>query len=98
MLLERKHEVLRALEENYLILRDIDWEVLCLLWRDSEGYFAYTLEQYKLTKSDMEALLDKAGWIAFIPVIDDNVKEQYKRELDREKKKIESKIEDDYFE
>lgn len=98
MLLERKQEVLKTLVNNYVLIRDDDWELLCLLGRDDEWYFIYSLEQYNITKSDAEALLDKAAWIALVPVVDEKVKEQYKEELDEEEKIIKNQIEDDYFE
>lgn len=98
MLLTRKQEVLKALKENYVIIRDEDWEVLCLLGRDDEWYFVYSLEWCDITKSDAEALLDKAAWIALIPVVDEKIKLQYKDELDKIEVKLETQIEDDYFE
>lgn len=98
MLLERKQEVLKTLVNNYVLIRDDDWELLCLLGRDDEWYFIYSLEQYNITKSDAEALLDKAAWIALVPVVDEKVKEQYKEELDEEEKTIKNQIENDYFE
>jgi hypothetical protein len=36
MLIERKQEVLKTLDKNYVIIRDEDGEVLCLLGRDDE--------------------------------------------------------------
>lgn len=98
MLLERKQEVLKTLTDNYAIIRDEDGEVLCLLGRDDEWYFVYSFEQYNLTKSEAEALLDKAAGIALVPVVDEKIKEQYKEELDLHEEKIKEQIEDDYFE
>lgn len=95
MLLERKQEVLKALKNNYVIIRDEDGEFLCLLGRDDEWYFVYSLEQHDITKSDAEALLDRAAWIALTPVVDEKIKLQYDEELDKQEKKIENKIEDD---
>jgi hypothetical protein len=97
MLLERKQEVLKTLVNNYILIRDDDWELLCLLGRDDEWYFIYSLEQYNITKSDAEALLDKAAWIALVPTVDEKVKEQYREELNDEEDKIREQIEDDYF-
>ena len=97
MLLERKQEVLKTLSENYVIIRDEDWELLCLLGRDDEWYFIYSFEQYNITKSDAEALLDKAAWIALVPTVDEKIKLQYKEELDEQEEKIRSQIEDNYF-
>lgn len=98
MLLTRKQEALKALDVNYVMVRDEDGELLCLLGRDDEWYFIYSFEQYNITKSDAEALLDKAAWIALVPVVDEKIKLQYKDELEAQEKKIRSQIEDDYFE
>lgn len=98
MLLERKQEVLKTLTENYAIIRDEDGEVLCLLWRNDEWYFVYSREEYKLTKSDAEALLDKAAWVALLPVIDKWIAKQYEEELSKHEEKIKAQIEDSYFE
>ena len=98
MLLTRKQEVLKTLADNYVIIRDEDGEVLCLLGRDDEWYFIYSFEQYNITKSDAEALLDKAAWIALVPMVDEKIKEQYKEELEKHEEKIKNQIEDDYFE
>ncbi len=98
MLIERKQEVLKTLATNYVIIRDEDWELLCLLGRDDEWYFIYSLEQYNITKSDAEALLDKAAWIALVPVVDEKIKLQYKEELNKIEERIRDQIEDDYFE
>ena len=98
MLLTRKQEALKALDVNYVMVRDEDGELLCLLGRDDEWYFIYSFEQYNITKSDAEALLDKAAWIALAPVVDEKIKLQYKEELDKQEKKIRNQIEDNYFE
>lgn len=98
MLLERKQEVLKTLDKNYVMIRDEDWELLCLLGRDDEWYFVYSWEEYRLTKSDAEALLDKAAWVAITPVVDEKILQQYKEELDKQEEKIKSQIENDYFE
>lgn len=98
MLLERKQEVLKTLSDNYVIIRDEDWEFLCLLGRDDEWYFIYSLEQHNITKSDAEALLDKAAWVALTPVVDEKIKLQYKEELDKEEEDLKTQIEDNYFE
>lgn len=92
MLLERKQEVLKTLIDNYVIIRDEDWEFLCLLGRDDEWYFIYSLEQHNITKSDAEALLDKAAWIALTPVVDEKIRLQYKEELDKEEERMEAEI------
>lgn len=98
MLLERKQEVLKTLADNYAIIRDEDGEVLCLLGRDDEWYFVYSFEQYNLTKSEAEALLDKAAWIALVPVVDEKIKKQYEEALETYEEKIKNQIENDYFE
>ena len=97
MLLERKQEVLKTLDKNYVMIRDEDWELLCLLGRDDEWYFVYSWEEYRLTKSDAEALLDKAAWVAITPVVDEKILQQYQPELEVQREKIEAQIEDDYF-
>lgn len=98
MLLERKQEVLKTLDKNYVMIRDEDWELLCLLGRDDEWYFVYSWEEYRFTKAQAEALLDKAAWVAITPVVDEKVYEQYKEQLEEQEKKIKAQIEDDYFE
>ncbi len=97
MLLERKQEVLKTLADNYVMIRDEDWELLCLLGRDDEWYFVYSREEYRLTKTEVEALLDKAAWVAITPVVDEKILQQYKEELDKHEEKIKAQIEDDYF-
>lgn len=98
MLIERKQEVLKTLDNNYVMIRDEDWELLCLLGRDDEWYFVYSWEEYRLTKADAEALLDKAAWVAITPVVDEKILQQYKWELSKHEAKISNQIEDDYFE
>lgn len=98
MLIERKQEVLKTLDKNYVIIRDEDGEVLCLLGRDDEWYYVYTFEQINFTKAQAEALLDKAAWVALMPVVDEKIKKQYEEELKAHEKKIRAQIEDDYFE
>lgn len=97
MLLERKQEVLKTLADNYVMIRDEDWELLCLLGRDDEWYFVYSREEYRLTKTEVEALLDKAAWVAITPVVDEKILQQYKEELSKQEEKIKTQIEDDYF-
>ena len=97
MLIERKNEVLKTLDKNYVMIRDEDWELLCLLGRDDEWYFVYSREEYRLTKTEVEALLDKAAWVAITPVVDEKILQQYKEELDKHEEKIKAQIEDDYF-
>ena len=98
MLIERKQDVLKTLDKNYVMIRDEDGELLCLLGRDDEWYFVYSWEEYRFTKTQAEALLDKAAWVAITPVVDEKVYEQYKEQLEEQEKKIKAQIEDDYFE
>ena len=98
MLLERKQEVLKTLNNNYVVVRDEDGEVLCLLGRDDNWYYVYTFERCEFTKVQAEALLDKAAWIALLPVVDERIKKEYEEELEMHEEKIENQIEDDYFE
>lgn len=96
MLIEKKQEVLEALIKKYALIRDDDWELLTILGRDNEWYYVYYLEHCNLTKSDVEALLDKAAWIAFAPIIDEKILRKNKEELGRQKEKIESQVENNY--
>lgn len=97
MLIERKNEVLKTLDKNYVMIRDEDWELLCLLGRDDEWYFVYSWEEIRFTKAQAEALLDKAAWVAITPVVDEKIYEQYKSELKKQEEKIKAQIDDDYF-
>lgn len=97
MLIERKQDVLKTLDKNYVMIRDEDGELLCLLGRDDEWYFVYSWEEYRFTKAQAEALLDKAAWVAITPVVDEKVYEQYKDQLEEQEAKIRAQIEDDYF-
>lgn len=98
MLLERKQEVLKTLKDNYAIIRDEDWEILCLLGRDDDWYFVYSREEYRFTKAEAEALLDKAAWVAITPVVDKWIAKQYEEELGEHEEEIKTQIENDYFE
>lgn len=93
MLIERKKEILKTLDENLVIVRDEDWQVLCLLWRDNEWYYVYYMEHYNITKQETEALLDKASWVAIIPVVDEKILEQYKEELESQSEIVSNQIE-----
>lgn len=81
MILEIRDEVLKQLKTNYALVRDEDGEVLCLLWRDDNWYYALFMEHYNLTKDNVDELLNKCSWLAFIPVVDEKAREQYKKEL-----------------
>jgi hypothetical protein len=93
MLIERKKEILKTLDENLVIVRDEDWQVLCLLWRDNEWYCVYYMEHYNITKQETEALLDKASWVAIIPVVDEKILEQYKAELESQSEIVSNQLE-----
>lgn len=95
MLIGKKQEVLEALNNKYALIRDDDWELLTILGRDNEWYYVYYLEHCNLTKSGAEALLDKAAWIAFVPVIDEKILRQNEEELEHQEEKIEAQIEED---
>ena len=95
MLIGKKQEVLEALNSKYALIRDDDWELLTILGRDNEWYYVYYLEHCNLTKSGAEALLDKAAWIAFVPVIDEKILRQNEEELEHQEEKIEAQIEED---
>lgn len=77
-----KEEILKQMDSNYAILRDEDWEILCLLGRDPEGYYALYMEHYNLWKRDVNQILDRCAWVAFAPYIDEEVKKSYAEELD----------------
>lgn len=96
MLIERKQELLSSLDKNYILVRDEDGELLCLLWKDNEWYYVYYMEHYNLTKKEAEALLDKAAWIAMTPVVDEKIREQYKDQLEDMEKKISSQLDENY--
>lgn len=96
MLIERKEGVLNALDTNYVMIRDEDWELLCLLGKDNEWYYVYYLEHCDITESDAEALLDKAAWIAMTPIVDEKILAQYKEELEAQWTRIKNQTEDDY--
>lgn len=87
---------MKTLDSNYVMIRDEDGELLTLLGRDNEWYYAYYMEHCTLTKEEAEALLDKAAWIAITPVVDEKVLAQYKEELKEWQAKIASQIEDNY--
>ena len=95
MLIERKQEVLNTLEKNYVMVRDEDGELLCLLGKDNEWYYVYYMEHCNITKSDAEALLDKAAWIALTPIIDEKVLAQYKDELEENRLKADKQVWED---
>lgn len=97
MLIERKQEVLKTLDKNYVMVRDDDGELLALLGRDDEWYFVYSWEEIRFTKAQAEALLDKAAWIAITPVVDEKILQQHKEEIEENGQKIRAQIEDDYF-
>lgn len=97
MLIERKEEVLKTLDKNYVMVRDDDGELLCLLWRDKEWYYVYYMEHCNITKKMAEALLDKAAWIALTPIVDERILAQYKDKLDAQEENVRWQIEDDYF-
>lgn len=64
---EKKKVLEKAMRENYVAVRDEDWELLCLLAADQDwGYAAYTLEQYIMTKEDIEKILDRSSWVSLI--------------------------------
>lgn len=93
MKLETRNAIFKQMDNNYALVRDEDWEVLCLVWRDSEGYYALYMEHYNLSKNDVENILDKSSTIALISVIDEEAKSQYKRELKKEERIIKNQLE-----
>lgn len=93
MKLETRNAIFKQMDSNYALVRDEDWEVLCLVWRDSEGYYALYMEHYSLSKNDVENILDKSSTIALIPVVDEEAKSQYKKELKKEEQIIKNQLE-----
>lgn len=64
---EQKKLLEKAMQENYVAVRDEDWELLCLLSTDEDWkYSAYTFEQYIMTKEDIEKVLDRASGVSLI--------------------------------
>lgn len=92
MKLEMRENVLKQLKDNYALIRDEDWEVLCLVWRDDNGYYSLYMEHYNLSKEDVYQLLDKSAGIALIPVIDEKAKALYEKDLIEAQKNIESQL------
>ena len=80
-----KDEILKNSVDSYIVVRDEDWEILCMISREDWGYSAYTLEQYVLLKEDVYKILDKAAGIELIDKIDTDIAEQYKDEAKIEK-------------
>lgn len=72
MKLEQKKELLSMADKKYVIIRDEDGEILCMLSNEDNQYTAYTLEQYVLLKEDVYKILDKAAAINLIDKIDKN--------------------------
>lgn len=95
MLIQRKQELIKAMDTNYVMIRDDDWELLTLVSKDAEWYYAYYFEHCDLTRQEAEALLDKAAWVALTPIVDEKVLNQYKDELKEVEKKMEHKLWDD---
>ena len=64
---DQKKVIEKAMQENYVAVRDEDGELLCLLAADDDWkYSAYTLEQYIMTKEDIEKILDRSSWVSLI--------------------------------
>jgi hypothetical protein len=80
-----KDEILKNSVDSYIVVRDEDWEILCMISREDWGYSAYTLEQYVLLKEDVYKILDKAAGIELIDKVDTDIAEQYKDEAMIEK-------------
>ena len=80
-----KDEILKNSVDSYIVVRDEDWEILCMISREDWGYSAYTLEQYVLLKEDVYKILDKAAGIELIDKIDTYIADQDKDEAIIEK-------------
>lgn len=92
MKLETKNVILKNLDSNLALIRDEDWAILCLLWRDEEWYFVYYMEHYNISREEALWILDKSAWIAFIPTIDEQAESQYKKELREDEKIVKKQI------
>lgn len=65
--LEKKKALEKAMQENYVAVRDEDWELLCLLAVDEDWWYsAFTLEQNIMTKEDIEKILDRSSGVSLI--------------------------------
>ena len=55
------------MKENYVAVRDEDWELLCLLTVDEDWWYsAFTFEQNIMTREDIEKILDRSSWVSLI--------------------------------
>lgn len=69
--LEKKKALEKAMKENYVAVRDEDGELLCLLAADPDwGYAAYTIEQYIMTREDIEKILDRSSSVSLIKKVE----------------------------
>ena len=73
MNIEQKKDLLKLAKKNYVIVRDEDGEILCLISAEDWWYSAYTFEQYVLLKEDIYKILDKAAWVSIIDKVDENI-------------------------
>lgn len=74
---EQKKLLEKAMQENYVAVRDEDGELLCLLSHDEDfWYSAYTFEQSILTKEDIGKILDRSSWVSLIKKLEFFDKEQ----------------------
>lgn len=91
MKIEEKEKILTQSVSNYVVIRDEDGEILCMLSKEDGGYTAYTLEQYVLLKEDVYKLLDKAAWLELLTKVDWDIAEQYMDEelIEKYKEKTE---------
>lgn len=65
--LEKKKALEKAMKENYVAVRDEDWELLCLLTVDEDWWYsAFTFEQNIMTREDIEKILDRSSWVSLI--------------------------------
>lgn len=68
---EKKKALEKAMQQNYVAVRDEDGELLCLLAADEDwGYAAYTIEQNIMTKEDIEKILDRSSGVSLIKKIE----------------------------
>lgn len=68
---EKKKALEKAMKENYVAVRDEDWELLCLLAADEDWWYAaYTINQAIMTKEDIEKILDRSSWVSLIKKVE----------------------------
>lgn len=91
-----KDKILKDSVSNYVVIRDEDGEILCMISKEDWNYTAYTLEQYVLLKEDVYKILDKAAGIEYLDKVDWEIAEEYRDDelIEKYKEKTEEDEED----